>query len=91
MNYPNDDVVGLWSERSIISEWVKNEAASAAERGALAPALIDNVKIPLEFRRKQTADLIGFDGDTSQSGFPSWTPMHLGGGAFQANPIGYCF
>ncbi len=62
-------VVVLWSESSITSEWVKNEAASAAERGALVPALIDNVKIPLEFRRKQTADLIGFKGDSSHGGF----------------------
>ncbi|NVN90237.1 MAG: TIR domain-containing protein [Desulfuromonadales bacterium] len=61
--------VVLWSEQSITSDWVKNEAASAAERGILVPALIDSVKIPLEFRRKQTADLTGFDGDTSHNGF----------------------
>ena len=51
-------VVVLWSKDSILSEWVKNEAAVAAERGVLVPALIDNVKLPLEFRRKQTADLM---------------------------------
>jgi len=62
-------VVVLWSERSITREWVKNEAAMAAERGVLVPALIDKVKIPLEFRRKQTADLVGFNGDPSHSGF----------------------
>jgi hypothetical protein len=62
-------VVVLWSKHSIASEWVKNEAAAAAERGVLVPALIENVKLPLEFRRKQTADLIGWAGDASQSGF----------------------
>jgi hypothetical protein len=62
-------VVVLWSKQSIASEWVKNEAAVAAERGVLVPALIENVKLPLEFRRKQTADLIGWAGDASQSGF----------------------
>jgi hypothetical protein len=62
-------VVVLWSKDSISSEWVKNEAATAAERGVLVPALIDNVKLPLEFRRRQTADLIGWDGDTSYPGF----------------------
>lgn len=62
-------VVVLWSKRSIASEWVKNEAAVAAERGVLIPALIESVKIPLEFRRKQTADLIGWNGDSSHSGF----------------------
>ena len=62
-------VVVLWSKDSILSEWVKNEAAVAAERGVLVPALIDNVKLPLEFRRKQTADLIGWDGAPSHGGF----------------------
>lgn len=62
-------IVVLWSEHSIASEWVKSEAAVASERGVLVPALIDSVKLPLEFRRKQTADLIGWDGEPSHSGF----------------------
>ena len=51
-------VVVLWSKDSVSSEWVKNEAAAAAERGVLVPALIDAVKLPLEFRRRQTTDLV---------------------------------
>ena len=62
-------VIVLWSQESIGSEWVKNEAAVAAERGVLVPALIDRVKLPLEFRRKQTVDLIGWDGDFGHEGF----------------------
>jgi TIR domain len=62
-------VVVLWSKDSIFSEWVKNEAAVAAERGVLVPALIDNVKVPLEFRRKQTADLVNWDEAPSHGGF----------------------
>jgi len=62
-------VVVLWSKSSISSEWVKNEAAVAAERGILVPALIDSIKPPVEFRRKQTAGLVGWDGDTSHWGF----------------------
>lgn len=62
-------VVVLWSAHSIASEWVKNEAAVAAERGVLVPALIDSVKLPLEFRRKQTADLVGWQGDGAHPGF----------------------
>ena len=62
-------VVVLWSKHSIASEWVKNEAAVAAERGVLLPAVIDSVKPPLEFRRKQTAELIDWDGESSHSGF----------------------
>lgn len=62
-------VVVLWSAHSIESEWVKNEASHAAERGVLVPAFIEDVKLPLEFRRKQTADLIGWEGDPSHAGF----------------------
>lgn len=62
-------VVVLWSKEAIRSDWVKNEAAFAAERDVLVPALIDNVKLPLEFRRKQTADLINWDGAPSHDGF----------------------
>ena len=62
-------VVVLWSKYSVVSEWVKNEAQVAVERGTLVPALIDAVKPPLEFRRKQTADLIGWDGDLGHAGF----------------------
>jgi hypothetical protein len=35
----------------------------------LVPALIEEVKLPLEFRRKQTADLIGWNGDAAHEGF----------------------
>jgi hypothetical protein len=77
-------VVVLWSKDSIASDWVKGEAAAAVLRGVLVPALIDNVKLPLEFSRRQTADLIGWEGDISHAGFqalcdamagpPSMTP-----------------
>lgn len=61
-------VVVLWSAHSIDSEWVKNEAAVAAERGVLIPALIDGVRLPLEFRRKQTADLVNWHGEAGHAG-----------------------
>ncbi len=62
-------VVVLWSQHSVASEWVKNEAAAAAERGVLAPAMIEQIKLPLEFRRKQTADLISWHSEPAHSGF----------------------
>jgi TIR domain len=62
-------VVVLWSRHSTASEWVRNEAAVASERGVLVPAMIESVKLPLEFRRKQTADLTGWNGNLSHSGF----------------------
>ena len=51
-------VVVLWSSASRDSEWVRIEANEGAERGILAPALIEDVKIPLRFRRIQAANLI---------------------------------
>jgi hypothetical protein len=62
-------VVVLWSKDSIESEWTKNEASAAAERNVLVPALLDDIRIPLEFRRKQTANLIEWDGEASHEGF----------------------
>ncbi len=64
-------VVVLWSGHSTDSEWVKSEAAAASERGVLVPAVIERVKLPLEFRRKQTADLVGWNGERGDSGFQS--------------------
>jgi hypothetical protein len=64
-------VVVLWSAHSVDSEWVKNEAAVAAERGVLIPALIDGVRLPLEFRRKQTADLVNWHGEAGHAGLQS--------------------
>lgn len=59
-------VVVLWSKTSTASSWVKNEASDAMQRKVLIPALIDeNVKIPLEFRRLQAADLSRWQGEPS--------------------------
>ena len=62
-------VVVLWSTTSVKSDWVKTEAAEAASRKLLIPALIDNTRIPLEFRRLQAADLSKWDGATSDPEF----------------------
>jgi hypothetical protein len=44
---------------------VKTEAAEAMRRKILVPALIDETKIPLEFRRLQAADLSQWQGEPS--------------------------
>jgi TIR domain len=62
-------VVVLWSKTSVSSRWVKTEAAEGAERGILVPALIDSVKIPLEFKRIEAADLSDWQGDSSHREF----------------------
>jgi TIR domain len=51
-------VVVLWSKYSATSKWVKTEAGEAAAQDKLLPVLITpGVRLPLEFRRVQTADL----------------------------------
>jgi hypothetical protein len=55
-------VIVLWSQDSIGSDWVRIEAEDAKQRGILVPALLDDVKIPLAFRRIQAARLIGWAG-----------------------------
>jgi hypothetical protein len=64
-------VVVLWSQSSVLSDWVETEASQAKTRGILIPALIDDVAndIPMEFSRMQAASFIGWDGDRSNAEF----------------------
>jgi hypothetical protein len=50
-------VIVLWSHRSVLSDWVKDEASEGSQRGILVPVRIDDVPIPLGFRRLHTIDL----------------------------------
>ncbi len=54
-------IIVLWSKNSSLSDWVKTEAREGKARGILVPALIENVKIPLEFRHVQAANLVAWD------------------------------
>jgi TIR domain len=50
--------VVLWSADSAASKWVKAEAGEALQQDKLVPALLDTtLRLPLEFRRVQAADL----------------------------------
>ena len=62
-------VVVLWSEDSVKSRWVRTEAEEGATREVLVPALLDDVSIPLSFRRIQAARLVGWDGTEADAGF----------------------
>lgn len=58
-------VVVLWTEHSVASEWVINEAAAGKEDQKLVPVLLrrpDSWRIPIEFRRDHYVDLIGWSG-----------------------------
>ena len=55
-------VVVLWSPNSIESHWVLTEAEEARQRGILVPALLEDVTLPLAFRRIQAANLVDWSG-----------------------------
>ncbi|MEJ7777903.1 MAG: toll/interleukin-1 receptor domain-containing protein [Sphingomicrobium sp.] len=50
-------VVVLWSERSVESAWVRDEAAAGRDSGRLVPVLLDGTEPPLGFRQFQTIDM----------------------------------
>lgn len=64
-------VVVLWSKASVTSEWVKTEATEGANRRILVPALIDDVPIPLAFKRIHAANLIGWNSEAGDESFAS--------------------
>ena len=62
-------VMVLWSENSVQSDWVKDEAALGKTQGNLLPILIDDVAIPLGFGRIHAERLIDWDGDRQDPGY----------------------
>lgn len=50
-------VIVLWSEHSVKSQWVRNEAREGAARSVLIPVLLDDSRPPLEFRHLHTASV----------------------------------
>jgi len=64
-------VVVVWSEASIASDWVREEADEGRRRNILVPVLLDSVRPPLGFGRIQAADLGDWHGDTTTDAFRS--------------------
>ena len=64
-------VVVVWSNTSIKKRWVKTEAKEGLDRNVLFPVMIDDVRIPLEFRRLQAANLVQWQGDESHGPWSS--------------------
>lgn len=50
-------VVVIWTQTSVESDWVRNEADEGNRRNMLVPVRIGEVRIPLGFRHLQAADL----------------------------------
>ena len=59
----------LWSERSIVSDYVLAEADYFSKRRILIPVLIEDVQPPIGFRAIQPADLSQWDGSPSSPEF----------------------
>jgi tetratricopeptide (TPR) repeat protein len=55
-------VVVCWSESSIRSAWVRDEAAVGRDGGRLVPVTLDGCPPPLGFRQYQTIDLSDWNG-----------------------------
>jgi adenylate cyclase len=64
-------IIVLWSEASVASAWVQDEAAEGRETGRLVPVLIQSCKPPLGFRQYQSIDLTGWTGDGEPAHFAS--------------------
>ena len=57
-----DIVVCCWSDKSIHSDWVRDEAAVGRDKGRLVPVSIDGCLPPLGFRQYHTLDLSRWNG-----------------------------
>lgn len=57
-----DLVVVCWTESSVHSAWVRDEAAMGRDSGRMVPVALDNCIPPLGFRQFQTIDLSDWNG-----------------------------
>lgn len=60
-------VIVLWSEDSIKSQWVREEARMGREQSKLIPVILDGAQPPFGFGEVQAADLSNWSGDYSQA------------------------
>lgn len=62
-------MVVAWSEASIHSEWVYEEAEEGKERNILVPVFLGNVRPPMGFRAIQGATLVDWNGGLDDQSF----------------------
>ncbi|MEI7818472.1 MAG: SUMF1/EgtB/PvdO family nonheme iron enzyme [Desulfuromonadales bacterium] len=62
-------VLVVWTQYSITSDWVWDEANDAKARDILVPLSLDAVKIPLGFRSYHTVDLSDWHHTSAHQGF----------------------
>lgn len=57
-----DAVLVLWSDESVLSSWVRDEAGEGRDSGRLVAAVLDGCRPPIGFRQFQSTDLSGWTG-----------------------------
>lgn len=62
-------VIVLWSQHSVKSQWVREEARMGREKAKLIPALLDGAPAPFGFGEVQAADLSRWRGEPNH---PDW-------------------
>jgi TolB-like protein len=65
-------VVVLWSQKSVVSRWVRAEALLAHRNKTLVPCMIEPCERPIMFELTQTADFYGWKGNRSD---PRWSAL----------------
>ena len=58
----SDVIVVAWSQHSVHSPWVRDEAAVGRDKGCLIPVSLDGSAPPIGFRQYQTIDLSKWNG-----------------------------
>ena len=62
-------VLGLWSNESVRSNFVRDECGHALRAGKLLPVRIEDVELPLGFGQLHTLDLLEWNGDVDDQAF----------------------
>jgi len=66
-------VIPVWTNLSVQSEWVQEEATQGKRRGVLFPIRFDNVDPPIGFTMVETADLSSWRADDRHH--PEWSRL----------------
>ena len=80
-------VIVVWSIHSVVSEWVKREAAEGGDRQILVPVRLDDSRLPFEFRRLQAANLRGWQGEPDRPRIAWGVPAPLGDCPIERNSV----
>jgi adenylate cyclase len=62
-------VIVVWTPTSVVSSWVRGEARTAAERGALVPVRFDEARLPVDARAIHAIDLDDWNDEASSAPF----------------------